>query len=180
MTTILPPQALPSLPVINHENTALYTNGAIQQESPEKASRSAHSESSGELLTMAQTNGNHAEFSTPAGSHSSVEPNGASARRANAMVGFAEGQANEAEDSDRPRNKLLRADTDMSLKRRSTSGSRGASKENWEMRHGWEDQYNSSEYLGLLSSVGLLGIRWRLALTRLRPGLLYVLHGQAP
>ena len=27
--------------------------------------------------------------------------------------------------------------------------------DNWQMRHGWEDQYNSEEYLSLLSSVGL-------------------------
>ena len=25
--------------------------------------------------------------------------------------------------------------------------------DNWQMRHGWEDQYNSEEYLSLLSSV---------------------------
>ena len=177
MTTILSPQALPSLPVINHENTAPYINGAVQQESPERTSRSTHSGSSGELLTMAQTNGNHAEFSTPARSQTSVEPNGASARRANAMVGFADEPMNETGASARPRSQLLRASTDINPKRRSPSSSRGASEENWEMRHGWEDQYNSSEYLGLLSSVGLLGTRWRLELTRLRPGLLYVLHG---
>ena len=26
--------------------------------------------------------------------------------------------------------------------------------QNWEIRHGWEDQYNSEEYLSLLTSVG--------------------------
>ena len=26
-------------------------------------------------------------------------------------------------------------------------------RDNWQMRHGWEDQYNSEEYLSLLSSV---------------------------
>ena len=159
MTTILSPQALPSLPVINHASTAPYTNGAVPQGSPERASRSAHSESSGELLTMAPTNGNQAEFSTPARSKTSVEPNDASARRANAIVGFADEQLNEAEASGRPKNELLRANTDINLRRRSPSASRGASEENWEMRHGWEDQYNSSEYLGLLSSVSILGMR---------------------
>ena len=29
----------------------------------------------------------------------------------------------------------------------------GDSQDNWQMRHGWEDQYNSEEYLSLLSSV---------------------------
>ena len=176
MTTILSPPALPSLPVINHEDIAPYTNGAVQG-SPERASRSAHSESSGELLTMAQTNGDQAEFSTPARSQTSAEPNGTSAHRTNGMVGFADQQVNEAGASGRPSSQLLRANTDSNLKRRSPSG---ASEENWEMRHGWQDQYNSSEYLSLLSSVRLLGMRWKLELTRLRPGLLYVLHGQAP
>lgn len=159
MTTILSPQALPSLPVINHENPAPYTNGLVRQESPERPSRSAHSESSGELLTMAQTNGTQAEFSAPAQSQTSVEPNGASARRANAMVGFENELVNEAGASAQPKNQLVRANTDINLPRRSPSDSRGASEENWEMRHGWEDQYNSSEYLGLLSSVGMLGMR---------------------
>ena len=25
--------------------------------------------------------------------------------------------------------------------------------ENWELRHGWEEQYNSEEYLNILNSV---------------------------
>ena len=177
MTTILSPQALPSLPVVNHENTAPYTNSVVQQDSPERPSRLAHSESSGELLTISKTNGNQAGFSTPARSQTSVEPNGASARRANTMVGFVDERTNEAGASDRPKSQLLRANTDINVKRRSPSAGRGPSEENWEMRHGWEDQYNSSEYLGLLSSVGMLDLRWRLELIRLRPGLLYVLHG---
>ena len=159
MTTILSPQALPSLPVINPGNTAPYINGAVPQESPERASRSAHSESSGELLTMAPTNGNQAGFPAPARSQTSVEPNDASARRAKVIVGFADEQLDEAGASSRPKNELLRANTDINLRRSSPSASRGSSEENWEMRHGWEDQYNSSEYLGLLSSVGMLGMR---------------------
>lgn len=153
MTTILSPQALPSLPVLNHENIASYTNGNVEKEPPERGTRLAHSESLGDLLT--QNNSNRSEFSAPAQSLTSVELNGASARRANASVSFVEEQSNGTGASGRPQGQLLRANTEGNLRRRSPSAGHSASEENWEMRHGWEDQYNSSEYLGLLSSVSL-------------------------
>ena len=34
-----------------------------------------------------------------------------------------------------------------------TNGQDEDTQDNWQMRHGWEDQYNSEEYLSLLSSV---------------------------
>lgn len=53
----------------------------------------------------------------------------------------------------RPRGQLVRANTDYGPRRQSQSQEAQVAEENWELRHGWEDQYNSSEYLGLLSSV---------------------------
>lgn len=153
MTTILSPQAVPSLPVINHGHTAPLTNGYIHQESPERTARSAHSESSGELLSMPQTNNNRPEIIPPARSHTSAELNGASTRRPNALVDFRDEQANINGAPERPRGQLQRANTEGNFSRRSPPARRAASEENWEMRHGWEDQYNSSEYLTLLSSV---------------------------
>ena len=51
----------------------------------------------------------------------------------------------------RPRQQLLRAATDFGP--RKTSPSRPSSDEDWELRHGWEEQYNSEEYLTILNSV---------------------------
>lgn len=56
----------------------------------------------------------------------------------------------------RPAAQLLRASTDTGPTRESPGTKRDVTEENWELRHGWEDQYNSSEYLGLLSSVSIL------------------------
>lgn len=50
---------------------------------------------------------------------------------------------------------LLRANTDHGPRRQSPLLTHDVAEENWELRHGWEDQYNSSEYLGLLSSVSI-------------------------
>ena len=58
----------------------------------------------------------------------------------------------------RPNRQLLRANTDYGPRRQSPSTGPKVAEENWELRHGWEDQYNSSEYLGLLSSVGIQGL----------------------
>ena len=51
----------------------------------------------------------------------------------------------------RPKPQLTRRRTDYERDRQSAF----AAEETGELRHGWEDQYNSSEFLGLLSSVGL-------------------------
>ena len=55
--------------------------------------------------------------------------------------------------------------------------------DNWQMRHGWEDQYNSEEYLSLLSSVSQTRSRKLRSLSRsaqLTPAeLLHVLYRQA-
>ena len=55
----------------------------------------------------------------------------------------------------RPKGQLLRASTDIGSQRESLTPKSDITEENWELRHGWEDQYNSSEYLGLLSSVSI-------------------------
>ena len=144
MTTVLPPQTVPSLPVLNHENAPQNINGHARHDSLEGPSRSAHSESSGELLTMPHDTPNRS-FPTPRRSRTSVEQNGTSTQSSGGAVAS-------AGTSDRPR-ALQRANTDNNVRRRQTATSSEYVEENWEMRHGWEDQYTSSEYLGLLSSV---------------------------
>lgn len=86
----------------------------------------------------------------------------------------------------RPTVQLLRASTDIGPTRELPGTKRDITEENWELRHGWEDQYNSSEYLGLLSSVSILtgcvigGHEVMVEADRDGVGLLHVLHRQAP
>ena len=68
------------------------------------------------------------------------------------------GEPTDNANSSGPQNRLHRANTDHGLRRQSLPAEGDPPEENWELRHGWEDQYNSSEYLGLLSSVR---IEWR-------------------
>jgi hypothetical protein len=46
----------------------------------------------------------------------------------------------------RPTHQLLRATTDFGPRNLSLNG-QPRDEENWELRHGWEEQYNSEEYL---------------------------------
>ena len=52
------------------------------------------------------------------------------------------------------RKELPRAKSDLGPRGASpTDADATTEEENWELRHGWEDQYNSNEYLSLLTSV---------------------------
>ena len=52
------------------------------------------------------------------------------------------------------RKQLPRAKSDLGARGPSPTGvDTTTEEENWELRHGWDDQYNSSEYLSILSSV---------------------------
>lgn len=53
----------------------------------------------------------------------------------------------------RPRAQLTRTQTDFGANHQAKPTRAGAAEDIGELRHGWEDQYNSSEFLGLLSSV---------------------------
>lgn len=55
----------------------------------------------------------------------------------------------------RSKHQLTRRRTDYERGRQPASAQMGPSEELGELRHGWEDQYNSSEFLGQLSSVRL-------------------------
>ncbi|MCJ1349391.1 hypothetical protein MMC31_007631 [Peltigera leucophlebia] len=52
----------------------------------------------------------------------------------------------------RPQTKLMRSNTDVGPRVRTSPSKSELLEANWELRHGWEDQYNSSEYLRHLSS----------------------------
>jgi regulator-associated protein of mTOR len=51
------------------------------------------------------------------------------------------------------RKQLPRAKSDLGPGDRVRLAYTTAEEENWELRHGWEDQYNSNEYLSFLTSV---------------------------
>ena len=142
MTTVLPPQLALNVPLTNYENAEPYVNGYVREESPGPSHRSTHSASSGEGLSMRDDG--RIRTRVPMRSHTQVETNGESDSRQIATPQQA---------GTRPRPHLQRANTDHGPQGRSPPGNSQASEENWELRHGWEDQYNSSEYLGLLSSV---------------------------
>ena len=94
----------------------------------------------------AQVNGYDVAYTlTPADSPGSTSPT--RSEGAHAPVGSQEALART------PNRPLLRANTDYGPRRQSPSTRLKIAEENWELRHGWEDQYNSSEYLRLLSSV---------------------------
>lgn len=49
---------------------------------------------------------------------------------------------------------LSRAATDLGPRRPSPQG-QPRDEENWELRHGWEEEYNSEEYLNKLNAVSI-------------------------
>lgn len=51
------------------------------------------------------------------------------------------------------RKNLVRARTELNLHSGLVEEKENPTEQNWELRHGWEDQYNSEEYLQVLSSV---------------------------
>jgi len=48
---------------------------------------------------------------------------------------------------------LTRARSDYGPRRAAERGPKNGDDESWKMRHGWEDEYSSTEYLSLLNSV---------------------------
>lgn len=60
----------------------------------------------------------------------------------------------------RPTNALVRAKSDHWLKHEGDAAKKDEEDEDFELRHGWQDEYNSSEYLKILNSVSLLPSRW--------------------
>ena len=142
MTTILSHQSVPTTPPTDQENDAPYVNGHVRDASPGPSHRSTHSASSGEGLSMRDDGRVRARV--PMRRRTQLETNGGSDPPQVATL---------REPSTRPRVQLQRANTDHGPQGRSSPGTSQAAEENWELRHGWEDQYNSSEYLGLLSSV---------------------------
>jgi hypothetical protein len=67
------------------------------------------------------------------------------------------GQASQTSMSER-RQALQRARSDFGPRHRGERNAAVVEEDLWRMRHGWEDEYTSNEYLALLNSVGLVSI----------------------
>ena len=93
---------------------------------------------------------NHSQ--KPTRSHTQIETNDISASRRSAATNLENGDSG----TTRPRGQLLRANTDHGPRGRSPSKNGHVAEENWELRHGWEDEYNSNEILAKLSTVGTM------------------------
>ncbi|KAI4175158.1 MAG: hypothetical protein LQ343_001919 [Gyalolechia ehrenbergii] len=139
----LPP---PHHPPNKHENVHQYVNAQIRQLSPERFGR----------LSMGKT-------SVRQDSAQPADPNLKPIRRTAtaapgrlAANGIPEIEHDEigvttGGDSRRPRpGALARSNTDVGLKRSTLPDEPAPTEDNWELRHGYDEQYNSLEYLGQL------------------------------
>lgn len=142
----LPP---PHHPPNKHENVHQYVNAQIRQLSPERFGR----------LSMGKT-------SVRQDSAQPADPNLKPIRRTAtaapgrlAANGIPEIEHDEigvttGGDSRRPRpGALARSNTDVGLKRSTLPDEPAPTEDNWELRHGYDEQYNSLEYLGQLRAV---------------------------
>lgn len=159
MTAVASPQPerLPQKP--DHDNLIEYVNSQFRQP-PAQTQTTRHAQSSTPLRQeLPSSRGQERRRAELSVSRSSSK-NSVSAKSERAQKGQrtpSSGQSDENQEiaADRPNAQLVRANTDYGPRRHSSVIKRDVPEENWELRHGWEDQYNSTEYLGLLSSVSL-------------------------
>jgi hypothetical protein len=86
--------------------------------------------------------------------HTGTRHNGV---RASASAAPETGQASQMSMSGR-RQALQRTRSDFGPRHRGERNAAVVEDDLWRMRHGWEDEYTSNEYLALLNSVGFLSI----------------------
>ena len=149
MTTVVTLQQAPAISANNQANGVSYVNGHGRHGSPEPSHRSTHSASSGEGLSMRDTGHNRSHIQAPVRSRTQIETNPAPALRRNLLTNGANGNSR----GTRPRAQLQRANTDHGPRALPPSREDQVAAENWELRHGWEDEYNSNEILAKLSTV---------------------------
>lgn len=138
----------------NHENLSDYVNPQLRQPLPQPSSQSVNNTA---LHVIAQENGRRRRLNerpvTQVDSRHLAKPRSDLVQVDQPVQTPSESPVRQDSHGSRPKGQLLRASTDLGPARESLSSKRDVTEENWELRHGWEDQYNSSEYLGLLSSV---------------------------
>lgn len=129
-------------PVVQLPGPQVHSSAPLRQELPSARGQ----ERQPAELSVSRTNSKNSANSTPSRGR---------ARGQGGQRTPSSGHSDEGHDavSVHPNVHLVRASTDYGPRRQSSVIKHEVLEENWELRHGWEDQYNSTEYLGLLSSV---------------------------
>lgn len=153
MTTVLSYQPGQALPANNNEHEIPHINGFATNDAPNSSHRSTHSASSGEGLSMRDTSHNRNRSPLPTSNHTQTEASSATASQLRAAPTVQNGETL----ASRPKGQLVRANTDHGPRGPKDEGP----EENWELRHGWEDEYNSNEILAKLSTVSGEYLVWR-------------------
>lgn len=156
MAAVAPPQRVAFPQKSNHNETPDYVNAQFNQHLAHPTKHSANSLSSGQDSKVQENSHerrlinsypDHESSRSLVKSVSEIDGDGPS------KIQWENIDDDQSTIAVRPRGHLQRANTDPRPRRPSPTTAREIHEENWELRHGWEDQYNSSEYLGLLSSV---------------------------
>ena len=139
------------------EHLSNYVNAQFRQPLVQQHPRQAQSSSTSLRQEPPPRRGQERQRADLSGRRTNSRNSGSSnlSRGTNAQRTPSSGQSDEFDDaaSPRPNVQLTRANTDYGPRRHPSVVKHDVLEENWELRHGWEDQYNSTEYLGLLSSV---------------------------
>lgn len=171
-----PPSNLPHQSSNHHENLHRYVSAQIRQLSPERSSRAS-------MARTAQRQGNAqgVENQRPIRRVATEVPgrpmpNGVSAAEHDDIGTTVNG----GDQSAKP-GALVRFSTDLGPRRRSVPDRPDSAEDNWVLRHGWDEQYNSAEYLSQLTAVSDMKFQ-REEIKQLTLGIvaiLHVLHRQA-
>ncbi|MCJ1469945.1 hypothetical protein MMC07_008589 [Pseudocyphellaria aurata] len=136
----------------NHENVADYVKPQLRQPLPHP-SKNATDNTTAHQSELAQENGRRKRPSDRLADPRLVALSRSdSAQRDQPVQTPADSSLDQDPHGARPKGQLQRANTDVGPRRESPAPRPNTTQENWELRHGWDDQYNSSEYLNTLSS----------------------------
>ena len=141
-----PPSAMLQQPS-NHENLRQFVSDQIRQLSPERSGRQ-----SGRSAVRRRGNSQPVEPTQKPFREAAVEAAAVAAKLQRSKVKEQNGAPKEKSgqsDQDGKPNALARSKTDLDTKRTEDQ----PTEENWEVRHGYQEQYDSSEFLGALSAV---------------------------
>ncbi|KAL8838292.1 MAG: hypothetical protein Q9170_002189 [Blastenia crenularia] len=143
-----PPTALPHHPSNHHGNLHQYLSAQIRQLSPERSSKASMGRTS-----VRQDHAQAVEPNQKPIRRVATElprrsiPNGGLAAEHDEIGATTDGDAREA----RP-GALARSNTDVGPRRTPSTNTSEPSEDNWELRHGYEEQYSSDKYLDALKS----------------------------
>ncbi|KAL8689895.1 MAG: hypothetical protein Q9224_004535, partial [Gallowayella concinna] len=141
-TPRLPNQYLP-----NDENVRQYVSAQIRQLSPDPSLKAAMGKTS-----LRQSSSQSAEPNHHAIRRSASTVTGKSNNTSGAPASEHDGTASTTTEETGKPGALVRSNTDVGPRRQSLSEKPEVGADDWEIRHGYDEQYNSSKYLEHLSS----------------------------